>query len=226
MADPIKIDVWSDVACPWCYIGKRNLDAALEAFAANHPETPVEVEYRSFELQPEAPESFDGTIAEYLSTTRGMPEDQVAAMLERPRQAAEQAGIEMRFDRLRPARTTRAHELLHLAKAGGHQAELNELMMKANFEEGRSLGDPDELADLAVAAGIDRGEAVAALESGEYRDAVVADREKAFEYGIGGVPFFVVADRFGIAGAQPAEVLRQAMEQAGAEAQADGEEAP
>ena len=222
MPEPIKIDVWSDVACPWCFIGKRNLDAALDAFTREHPDTAVEVEYRSFELQPDAPESYDGTISEYLSSTRGMAEDQVAAMLERPRSAAAQAGIEMRFDRLKPARTARAHELLHLAKERGCQSELNELMMKANFEEGRSLGDTGELADLAVKAGLDRDEVLRALESGEFRNAVVADREKAAEYGIGGVPFFVISDRFGIAGAQPAGLLQEAMEQAGAQ----GESAP
>ena len=217
MAEPIRIEVWSDVACPWCYIGTRNLDAAVAEFSREHPDTEVQVEYRSFELAPDAPESYDGTIAEYLSSTRGLPADQVEAMLERPRAAAREAGIELRFEELRPARTARAHELLHLAKAQGRQAALNGLMMKANFEQGRSLGDPDELAALAAEAGLAREEALGALESGEFRDAVQADREKAAGYGIGGVPFFVISDRFGIAGAQPAEVLLQALEQVEAE---------
>lgn len=224
MTEPIKIDVWSDVACPWCFIGKRNLDTALAALSAEHPDTPVDVQYRSFQLQPDAPDQYDGTISEYLSKTRRMPEDQVATMLERPRAAAQQVGIDMKFDDLKPANTARAHQLLHLARKHGCQAELNELMLRANFEEGRSLGDPDELADLAAAAGIPRDEALGVLESGEYRDAVQADGEKAFEYGIGGVPFFVVADRFGIAGAQPADILHQALDQVRAE-QAEGGEA-
>lgn len=217
MSAPIKIDVWSDVACPWCYIGKRNLDSALAEFAGVHPDTEVDVQYRSFELQPDAPDSYEGTIAEYLSTTRGMPEDQVKAMLERPRAAAGQVGIEMDFESLRPARTTRAHQLLHLARESGRQAELNEVLFKANFEEGRNLGDTSELLDLAETAGLDRQEALEALESGRYAEAVEADKEKALEYGIGGVPFFVVSDRFGIAGAQPTEVLRQALDQVQAE---------
>lgn len=219
MSEPIKIEIWSDVACPWCYIGKRNLDSALAEFASAHPGSEVDVQYRSFELQPDAPESYEGTIAEYLEATRGMPEDQVKAMLERPRAAAEQVGIEMDFEALKPARTTRAHQLLHLARERGRQAELNEVLLKANFEEGRSLGDTGELLSLAQAAGLDRQEALDALESGRYSDAVEADKEKAFEYGIGGVPFFVFSDRFGIAGAQPAEVLRQALEQVEAESE-------
>lgn len=219
MPAPIKIDIWSDVACPWCYIGKRNLDSALAGFASAHPGSEVDVRYRSFELQPEAPESYPGTVAEYLEATREMSKDQVKAMLERPRAAAEQAGIEMDFEALRPARTTRAHQLLHLARERGRQAELNEVLFRANFEEGRSLGDTGELLDLAEAAGLDRQEALDALESGRYSDAVEADKEKAFEYGIGGVPFFVFSDRFGVAGAQPAEVLRQALEQVEAESE-------
>lgn len=214
---PIRIDVWSDVACPWCYIGKRNLDSAVAEFASAHPDSEVDVRYRSFELQPDAPESYEGTITEYLATTREMPEEQVKAMLERPREAAEQVGIEMDFDALKPARTARAHQLLHLARERGRQAELKETLLKANFEEGRSLGDTNELLELAGAAGLDRQEALEALEGGRYSEAVEADKAKASEYGIGGVPFFVVSDRFGIAGAQPAEVLRQALEQVEAE---------
>ena len=214
---PIRIDVWSDVACPWCYIGKRNLEAAVAGFTSAHPESEVDVRYRSFELQPDAPESYDGTIAEYLATTREMPEDQVKAMLERPREAAQQVGIEMDFDALKPARTNRAHQLLHLARERGRQAELNEVLLKANFEEGRSLGDTGALLDLAEAAGLDRQETLEALDSGRYSEAVEADKAKALEYGIGGVPFFVVSDRFGIAGAQPVEVLSQALEQVDAE---------
>ena len=216
---PIRIDVWSDVACPWCYIGKRNLEAAVAGFTSAHPESEVDVRYRSFELQPDAPESYDGTIAEYLATTREMPEDQVKAMLERPREAAQQVGIKMNLDALKPARTNRAHQLLHLARERGRQAELNEALLKANFEEGRSLGDTNALLDLAEAAGLDRQEALEALESGRYSEAVEADKEKALEYGIGGVPFFVVSDRFGIAGAQPVEILSQALEQVEAESE-------
>ena len=219
LSAPIRIEVWSDVACPWCYIGKRNLDSAVADFTSAHPESEVDVRYRSFELQPDAPESYEGTIAEYLATTREMPEDQVKAMLERPREAAQQVGIKMDFDALKPARTNRAHQLLHLARERGRQAELNEALLKANFEEGRSLGDTNALLDLAEAAGLDRQEALEALESGRYSEAVEADKEKALEYGIGGVPFFVVSDRFGIAGAQPAEILSQALEQVEAESE-------
>ena len=219
LSAPIRIEVWSDVACPWCYIGKRNLDSAVADFTSAHPESEVDVRYRSFELQPDAPESYEGTIAEYLATTREMPEDQVKAMLERPREAAQQVGIKMNFDALKPARTNRAHQLLHLARERGRQAELNEALLKANFEEGRSLGDTNALLDLAEAAGLDRHEALEALESGRYSEAVEADKAKALEYGIGGVPFFVVSDRFGIAGAQPAEILSQALEQVEAESE-------
>ncbi len=219
-AQPIRVEVWSDVACPWCYIGKRNLDAATAAFGREHPETPVEVIYRSFELQPDAPEQYGGTISEYLAETRGLSDEQVNAMLERPRASAHEAGIEMNFEALKPAATGRAHALLHMAAGQGCQAELGEALFRANFEEGRSLGDPEVLAELAADAGLERDAALAVLDSGEFKARVEADKAKAQEYGIGGVPFFVIAERFGIAGAQPPEALLQALEQVHAERQA------
>lgn len=222
VAEAIEVAVWSDVACPWCFIGKRNLDAAVERFTAAHPEAQVDVEYRSFELQPDAPLEYEGTIAEYLAGARGVTEDQVTALLERPRAAGAQAGIEMNFEGLRPARTARAHELLHLAKEKGCQGELSELLLKANFEQGRSLGDPGELLALAVASGLDREKAEQALKSGKYREAVLADREQAAGFGIGGVPFFLFGGRFGISGAQPPEILLQALEQVESREPGDG----
>ena len=219
-AQPIRVEVWSDVACPWCYIGKRNLDAATAAFGREHPETPVEVIYRSFELQPDAPEQYGGTISEYLAETRGLSDEQVNAMLERPRASAHEAGIEMNFEALKPAATGRAHALLHMAAGQGCQAELGEALFRANFEEGRSLGDPEVLAELAADAGLDRDAALAVLDSEEFKARVEADKAKAQEYGIGGVPFFVISERFGIAGAQPPDALLQALEQVHAERQA------
>jgi len=209
---PLKIDIWSDIACPWCYIGKRKFERAVEQFSADGRE--VEVEYHSFELSPDTPVDFEGSTIEYLAERKGMPVEQVEQMLDRVTQIAGAVGLDYDFDKVVHVNTVRAHQVLHLAKARGLQSEVKERLLKAYFEEGRNLSRPEELADLAADAGLDRAEVLAALESQEYLADVRADMNQARAYGISGVPFFVLDAKYGVSGAQESETFVQALTQA------------
>ncbi|MFT4137297.1 DsbA family oxidoreductase [Microbacterium sp.] len=209
MTAPIRIDVWSDIACPWCYIGKRNLEAGLAAASAGDDAPVVEVTYHSFELSPDTPVDFEGDEIDFLAGHKGMPRDQVQQMLDRVSGAAAEAGLQYRFDVLQHTNTVRAHELIHVAKAQGVQQAMTERLMSAYFTEGRHLGRVDELVALAEEVGLDAAETRAALEERRFLDAVRADQAQATAYGINGVPFFVIDGKYGVSGAQPADAFAQ-----------------
>jgi predicted DsbA family dithiol-disulfide isomerase len=217
MTDAIKIDVWSDIACPWCYIGKRNLEKGLAAASTDDDAPLVEIEFHSFELSPDTPVDFAGGEAEYLSEHKGISPDQAAQMLDRVTGVAHDAGLTYRFDLLQHTNTVKAHELLHFAKENGRQAELAERLMWGYFTEGRHIGREDELVDLAADAGLDPDAAREALRSGRHLPSVRADQAQATAYGINGVPFFVIDGRYGVSGAQPAEAFSQIVRQVWAE---------
>ena len=213
MTDAIKIDVWSDIACPWCYIGKRNLENGLAAASADEDAPEVEVTFHSFELSPDTPVDFDGGETDYLATHKGISADQAEQMLQRVTGVAAGAGLEYRFDLLKHTNTVKAHELLHFAKEQGRQAETAERLMSAYFTVGRHLGREDELVALAADAGLDADAAREALQSGRFLPAVRADQAQATAYGITGVPFFVIDGKYGVSGAQPAEAFSQIVRQ-------------
>ena len=217
MTDAIKIDVWSDIACPWCYIGKRNLETGLAAASADDDAPNVEVEFHSFELSPDTPVDFEGGEAEYLSSHKGISDAQAREMLDRVSGIAADAGLAYRFDLLKHTNTVKAHELLHFAKEQGRQLELAERLMSAYFTEGRHLGREDELVSLAADAGLDPDAARSALQSGSYLAAVRSDQAQATAYGINGVPFFVIDGKYGVSGAQPPEAFAQVVRQVWAE---------
>ncbi len=209
MTDAIKIDVWSDIACPWCYIGKRNLENGLAATADDDDAPVVEIEYHSFELSPDTPEDFDGGEVDYLSQHKGISPAQAREMLDRVTGVAADAGLAYRFDILKHTNTVKAHELLHFAKENGKQLELAEVLMSAYFLEGKHVGRDDDLVALAVEVGLDEDAAREALASQRYRAAVRADQEQAQQFGITGVPFFVIDGKYGVSGAQPVEAFSQ-----------------
>jgi predicted DsbA family dithiol-disulfide isomerase len=217
VTDAIKIDVWSDIACPWCYIGKRNLENGLAQTAGDDNAPVVEVVYHSFELSPDTPVDFDGGEADYLATHKGVSREQAQSMLDRVTGVASDAGLEYRFDLLKHTNTVKAHEALHFAKERGRQLELAERLMSAYFTEGRHLGEDEELAALAADVGLDADELRTALAERTYLDAVRADQNQARDYGINGVPFFVINDKYGVSGAQPAEAFAQIARQVWAE---------
>ena len=212
MSAHLKVDIWSDIACPWCYIGKRKFERAVDQFSVDG--RAVEVEYHSFELSPDTPVDFEGSTTEFLAERKGMPVDQVEAMLERVTSIASSVGLDYDFDTVVHTNTLRAHQVLHLAKAKGLQSQLKERLLKAYFEQGRHVGRAEELADLAAEVGLDRDEVLAALESEEYLPDVRADMNQARAYGISGVPFFVIDQKYGVSGAQESEAFVQALTQA------------
>jgi predicted DsbA family dithiol-disulfide isomerase len=206
VTDKIKVDIWSDVQCPWCYIGKRNFEAGLAASGAD-----VEVEYHSFELAPDTPLDFVGTPADYLARRKGLPAGQVTQMLNRVTGIAAQVGLEYNFDTVHQVNTVRAHELLHLAKSQGRQLELVERLFRAYFTEGRNIGRVDELVALAAEVGLEPDGAERALSQNTFLPAVKADVRQAARYGINGVPFFVFDSTYGISGAQPPEAFAEVL---------------
>ncbi|MFB8147228.1 DsbA family protein [Microbacterium sp. NPDC056003] len=221
MTDAMKIDVWSDIACPWCYIGKRNLEKGLAAASADDDRPEVEVVYHSFELSPDTPTDFEGGEADYLAQHKGISPAQAQQMLDRVTGVAAEAGLEYRFDLLKHTNTVKAHELLHFAKEQGRQHAMAERLMSAYFTEGRHLGQEDELVALAADAGLDATAARDALQSGRFVDAVRADQAQASAYGINGVPFFVIDGKYGVSGAQPAEAFTDIVRQVWAEHRED-----
>jgi predicted DsbA family dithiol-disulfide isomerase len=222
VTDAIKIDIWSDIACPWCYIGKRKFETGSTLFAETGEGRAVEVEYHSFELSPDTPVDFDGSEVDFLAGHKGMPTSAVTQMLERVTGIAASVGLDYDFGNLKHTNTVKAHELLHFAKADGAQLELAERLFRAYFVEGRHVGRIEDLADLAAEVGLDRAAAVAALESGEFLPAVRADQALAQEYGIQGVPFFVIDGRYGVSGAQDATTFADVLEQVWGERAAAG----
>lgn len=207
MSEPITIDIWSDIACPWCYIGKRNLEAGLAATASDEDAPQVNITFHSFELSPDTPIDFDGDEIDFLAGHKGMPREQVTEMLDNVTNVAKNAGLEYRFDLLKHTNTVKAHELLHHAKAEGRQHEMEERLMSAYFTEGKHVGRVDDLVELAVEVGLDADSTRHALNNDRYLPAVRQDQAQARAYGIQGVPFFVVDGQYGISGAQPPEAF-------------------
>lgn len=214
MLEPIKVDVWSDVVCPWCYIGKRKWEAGVTAFAKGRRVAPVvEIEFHSFELSPAMPLDFEGTSIDFLVRHKGISEAKARQLQEHVAGIAATVGLVYDLGAARPTNTLRAHQLLHLAKTHGVQPEMKERLLAAHLVEGRHVGQKDALADLASEVGMDREEVLRSLNEEEFLPAVRADQEIADQLGIRGVPFFVIGGKYGISGAQPPEVFTKALGQ-------------
>lgn len=212
MSETVKVDIWSDVACPWCFVGKRRFETAAAKFI--EAGGAVEVEYHSFELAPDTPVDFGGTEVDFLVSYKGLPATQVEQMLDQMTQLASTEGLAFDYEALQHTNTVKAHELMHFAKSKGRQLEMKERLLAAYFEEGRHVGRIGDLADLAAEIGLDRDEAFAALTSGEFLPAVEADKQQAMAYGINGVPFFVIDRRLGVSGAQDPAVFLDVLQKA------------
>lgn len=209
----LHIDIWSDIACPWCYVGKRRLESALARFPQRDA---VEITWRSFELDPSAPRSQDASVsyAARLARKYGSTVQQAEAMIDRMVGVAAADGIAMDFRRIRPGNTFDAHRVLHLAAEQGKQDAVKERFFKAYLCEGEPIGDPETLVRLAAETGMDEEQVRAALASDSHAAAVRADEQEARELGISGVPFFVLAGKYAVSGAQPAELFTRALTQA------------
>lgn len=209
MTTPIKVDIWSDVQCPWCYIGKRKFETGVGLFGQ-----PVEIEYHSFELAPDTPLDFEGSTLDYLAERKGLSPDHVRSMLDNVTNIAAEVGLTYDFDHVHQTNTRKAHELLHYAKAHGKQIEMKERLLKAYFVNGEHVGDLATLSALAGDVGLDAADVLRSLEAGEFAEAVAADIAQAEVYGISGVPFYVIDGKFGISGAQSPETFAAALTQA------------
>ncbi|MFF9068828.1 DsbA family oxidoreductase [Streptomyces sp. NPDC014891] len=208
----MRVEIWSDIACPWCYIGKARFEKGLEAFAHRDD---VEVVHRSFELDPNRAKADTGPVLEMLAAKYGRTLDEARAMEAHVASNAHSEGLGYRTEGRDHGNTFDIHRLLHLAKDRGRQNELLDLAYRANFAEERSVFDGETLVTLGVEAGLDEAEVRAVLaDASAYADAVRADEREAAELGANGVPFFVLDRRYGISGGQPAEVFTQALEQA------------
>ena len=211
----MRIEIWSDVVCPWCYVGKRHLEQALDRFA--HRDA-VEIVWKAYELDPHAPPERDGSYPERIARKYGIPEEQARASIARIVNAGADAGIDFRFDDLRAGNTFDAHRLLHLAASFGAQSALKERLLFATFTEGHPIGDRDTLVKLAGDVGITESHARRVLEGDEFGRAVREEEAEAMEMGATGVPFFVFDRRFSVSGAQPPETLLHVLDRAWSEA--------
>ncbi len=220
MTDMIDVHIWSDVACPWCFIGKRRLEKAAALFDGE-----IRVEYHSFELAPDTPVDFEGSEADFLADHKGMSRDQVVTALAQVTEIAAAEGLSYDFDALRHTKTLLAHQALHHAKGKGLQVELAERLFRAYFEEGLHLGTAAQLAALGAEVGLDAEELAQALASGEHEAAVEEDIAAARAFGIQGVPFAVIDNRYGVSGAQQPEVFLRALERARADRAVAADEA-
>jgi len=205
----VKVEIWSDVVCPWCYIGKRNLEAALAQFS--HADQ-VSVEWRSFELDPTTPRRVELSMDEVLERRYGMSPDEASAANRQMTELAAKVGLEYHLDRVQIGNTFDAHRLIHLADHQGLAQAMKERLLAAYFTEGRAVSDPAVLAELAAEVGLDPARVDEVLSGDEFAAEVRADEARAVEFGSTGVPFFVVDGRFGIPGAQPPDVLLRLLE--------------
>ena len=210
----MKLEIWSDIACPWCYVGKRRLETALATFP--HRDA-LDITWRSFELDPNAPARHDTPHAELLATKYRMPVTQAQGMLESMTATGVAEGIEFRFDRTISGNTFDAHRLIHFAATKGLRAPMVDRLFAAYFTDGEAMGDHEALVRIAAGLGLDPDEVRAMLESDAHAADVRGDEMLAQQYGISGVPFFAIDGRYGVSGAQPATVLAEALQQAWSE---------
>jgi predicted DsbA family dithiol-disulfide isomerase len=207
----MKVEIWSDIACPWCYVGKRRFESAIRQF--EHADD-VEVVWRSFELDPNAPRSHAESPDEILAKKYGMPVERARAMNERMTGEAAKEGLDFHLDRVRMGNTFDAHRLVHLAAESGRAEAMKERLMRAYFTEGEAVAEPDTLIRLGTEVGLDPDRVREVVASDAYASDVRADEQRARTFGISGVPFFAIDERYGVSGAQTPDVLLGALRQA------------
>jgi predicted DsbA family dithiol-disulfide isomerase len=204
----IKIEVWSDINCPFCYIGKRNLESALQDFN----EDQVEVEWKSFELDPTGHPPKGANALELLAKKYGRDVQWAQEMNANMTKMAQEAGLEFHLEKLVPANSFDAHRVIHLAKKFGKQNDMKERLLKAKLVEGKDISDKEILVELAIGVGLSNEEAQKVLNGDLYSRDVRQDEEMAMKLGITGVPFFVVNQQYALSGAQPAEAFKEVLE--------------
>ncbi|CDQ41014.1 MULTISPECIES: DsbA family oxidoreductase [Virgibacillus] len=206
----MKIEIWSDFVCPFCYIGKRKLENALETFSHRNE---VTLEFKSYELDPESEAMPNETIHEHLSNKKGMSLDQAKQMNKNVGKQAEQVGLTYRFDTMQHTNTFDAHRLAKYAEKQGKGRDMAERLMHAYFTESKLISDYPTLAELAADVDLNKQDVLGMLESNEYTKHVREDESQAREIGVQGVPFFVFNEKYALSGAQPQEVFEEVLNQ-------------
>lgn len=200
----MKIEIWSDVMCPFCYIGKRNLEKAMEQFTDKNQ---IEIIWKSFQLDPSAPEVSSESMKDYLVKTKGMSHHQVDEMLESVTQTASAAGLDYHFEKAVMANSQNAHRLIQFAKTKNLGNEIEERLFYAYFTEGKNIADTETLTELGKDIGLDETEVQTALTNEEYHQLMQEDIREARSLGVTGVPFFVFDRKYAISGAQPVQTF-------------------
>ncbi len=216
----MQIDIWSDVVCPFCYIGKKHLELAIEDLGMKDQ---VKIEYKSFQLDPQAAPSEGQTLKRYLAESKGMTMEQVEQMSQGVVERANAVGLSFDLDNAIVANTFNAHRLLHLAKERQVQNDLKEALLEAYFTNGANLNNKETLATHVAKVGLDKEEVLKVLTSNSYSSAFRDDVNAARQMGIQGVPFFVFNKKYAISGAQPIEAFKQALQQIKIEMENEGE---
>ncbi|WP_454193647.1 DsbA family oxidoreductase [Paenibacillus sp. Marseille-Q7038] len=212
----MKIEIWSDYMCPFCYIGKRRFEEALESFPHKNQ---VEVIYRSYELNPNEPRDTDETTYDSLAKKYGMSVQEAKSMTENVVEQARTVGLNYKFDGIKPTNSFDAHRLTHYAAERGKASEMTESLFSAYFEKGEHIGNREVLIRLAGEVGMDTKQVKKILEESTYAEEVRRDEKQGADLGIQGVPFFVIDRKYGISGAQPLQVFTDALTQAWSESQ-------
>ncbi len=206
----MKVEIWSDVMCPFCYIGKRHFEQAIEKLPFKNE---IEVDWKSYQLNPEYHNTNNETVYDYLSRSKGMPIEQAKQMTKQVADMAANAGLKMDFDTNIPANTFNAHRVIHLAAKHNLQDLAEEKLFEAHFVNSKNIDETDVLVDLAVEIGLNKDEAVAVLNSDEFAEAVRYDIYESQNLGIRGVPYFVMDRKYGVSGAQPVQAFTDALTQ-------------
>jgi predicted DsbA family dithiol-disulfide isomerase len=207
----MRVEIWSDIACPWCYIGRRRFEKALNQF--EHRDQ-VEVIWRSYQLDPNSPRDYAGSVNDMLMQRYRMSMEKAQGANDRVTDLAALEGLEYHLDRAHPVNSLDAHRLIHLAVQHNLQGEMKERIQKAYFTEGAIVSDQDTLVSLAGEVGLDEDETRTMLEGDSFIDAVHEDENRAKELGIDGVPFFFFDENISVYGAQPVEVFLTALNNA------------
>jgi predicted DsbA family dithiol-disulfide isomerase len=210
----MKLEVWSDVVCPWCYIGKRQMERALARFAHG---SEVTVTWRSYELAPDSPRQVGLPMNEILQRKYGMTAEQAEAANDRVTRQAAELGLEYNLADAKTGNTFDAHRLIHLAAESDRADAMEERLFAAYFTEGRAIGDPDTLAKLAHEVGLDPSDVEKVLGSDRFAADVRHDEQRALALGSSGVPFFVLDEAYAVAGAQGEDMILRALEKAWSE---------
>ena len=205
----MKVEIWSDIACPWCYIGRRRFEKALNQF--EHRDE-VEVIWRSYQLDPNAPRDYAGNVNDLMMQRYGMSREKAESANARVTELAALEGLEYHLDRAHPVNSMDAHRLLHLAAQNHLQSEMKERLQKAYFTDGLVISDNKTLVQLAEEVGLNSAETRQMLESDAFTNAVRADEQRAQEMESDGVPFFVFDEKYTVSGAQPAETFLTVLE--------------